>query len=843
MLAAPLAAVLDRENTLMLAIPVQQPLDEDAMRTIAQQSAQLPDLLAIARQYMKSPEVEQVDRALHLAQEVCRGISAHPDASLQVLRPIPPLEHALAVATVLANMHIDAIGIAAGLIFEALDAELLTIERIETTLGTPVARIVESMLSLNILERQKRSAASLSDDAQNTLSNRTATADTPSQKKRRNRETLQRQQAETMRKMFFAMAEDPRVVLLKLAYRLHAMRTVCSLAAMASLTQEDRQETLILAQESRDIYAPLAGRLGISLVQSELEDLAFAVLEPDKYAWVRSQVEAESQQWNSYVEQVCTILHQEMAAIGLKAQVSGRVKHLYSFYKKLQRTSGSSGFQHLDDLKAADFSQIHDLIAFRILVESTNDCYLALGHIHSLWRPSEGRIKDFIANPKSNGYSALHTTVFCLDNQLVEIQIRTFAMHEMAEYGVAIHWHYKDVGDHASASAKELLTWLRRLADWQHDLRLSATSDSEFIEAVKGDIFQEQIFVFTPKGEVKDLPVGSTPLDFAYRVHSKIGDKCAGARVISNGDRITTRMVPLDYELKSGEIVDILTSRTAHPTRDWLTFTKTAAARSRIRRYLKFHERDINIQIGRERLDRELRTVGLRGIEVLTEDFQDWLINEYHLATFDDLLAAIGSDEIRQHAVAVKVNDRWQQLHQQHDSKEQEEPLPLPLIPTTTKPIASAHLEVAGVSGLLTSLANCCFPLPGDEIVGFISRGKGAIVHRADCRNIARYRDRDRERLINVNWTSMAQQRYLAPILITARDRAGLIRDIAAAVAESGINMTAVSSNVNGRKEHVSINATLEIESLVQMEWLFTRLEHVKNVIHVERDVGKKKSR
>src|SRR5258706_1890242 len=274
---------------------------------------------------------------------------------------------------------------------------------------------------------------------------------------------------------------------------------------------------LTMAQETREIYAPLAGRLGMARVESELEDPAFAILEPEKYAWIRNQVEVESKQWRSYVDRVCTMLREEMAKLGLRAEVSGRVKHLYSFYQKLKRTTGGS--ERLEDLQVADFSQIHDLIAFRILVESTPDCYLALGHVHSLWKPKEGRIKDFIANPKSNGYRALHTTVFCLDDQLVEIQIRTRAMHEMAEYGVAIHWHYKGVGDHASALAKELLTWLRQLADWQRDLRSFATSDTEFIEALKDDRFWDQIFDFTPKKEGKNLPIRYTHLRFPQSHH------------------------------------------------------------------------------------------------------------------------------------------------------------------------------------------------------------------------------------------------------------------------------------------------------------------------------------
>ncbi len=791
-------------------------------------------LLTLVRRYMTSAEVNRVIEALHLAQETCKGIVGE--------RPIPPLEHALAVSTILAQlMRVDAVGVSAGLIFEAVDADLLSLEEVERVLGTPTARIVGSVLRLNILERKKQSvvggASKGSDDREE------AAATIPVEnKKRRIREAMRRQQAETVRKMFIAMADDPRVVLMKLAYRLHAMRLVKN-----PTYEGDRQDMLTMAQETREIYAPLAGRLGMSRVESELEDLAFSVLEPEKYAWVRDEVEEESKQWRSYVESVCALLRKEMKAIGVKAEVSGRVKHLYSFYKKVRHNAGD--VENLDDLKSAsDIKQIHDLIAFRILVDTTQDCYVALGHVHSLWRPKEGRIKDFVANPKPNGYRALHTTIFCKDDHLVEVQIRTHEMHEMAEYGVAMHWHYKDVGDHASASAKELLSWLRQLADWQREIHSSNTSDTDFVEAVKDDIFQEQIFVFTPKGEVKDLPVGSTPLDFAYRVHSKVGDSCAGARIITNsnngdGDRLVTRMVPLDYELKSGEIVDIVTNRTAHPTRDWLTFARTAAAKSKIRRYLKTHERHINIQIGRERLDRELKVLGARGIESLTEDAEKWLCEEYRMAEFDDLLAAIGADDVRPHAAAVKVTERWlRDSKESKDNKEDEEPLVLSS--SITKQGTSASLQVAGVSGLLTKLANCCCPLPDDEIVGFISRGKGVIVHRADCRNLNRYRERDRERLINVSWSGMSQTCYLAPVIIQARDRAGLIRDIATVVSDVGVNMTTVSTHAStsqgGSRGTVVVSATLEVNDMEQMQRLFTRLERIKDVTHVERDLGKR---
>lgn len=787
------------------------------MRESVEESAQ--ELSQLIATYMPPAEQELAHKALQLARETCAGVRGS--------RPIPPLEHALAIAIILAKMHIDTIGVSAGLIFEAVDADLLPLERVEEELGEAVARVVDSMQRMNILERKKQSMAQV-------LAAQPDLEKASDPKKQRVREYQRRRQAETVRKMFFAMSEDPRVVLLKLAYRLHAMRV-----GYAKTYAVDQQELLTMARETQEIYAPLAGRLGMSRLECELEDMAFAVLEPEKFAWLQSVIEAERKQWRAYVDRICTILRDEMRKLGLQAEVSGRVKHLYSFYKKLKRTAGDDG--RIESLRNADFSQIHDLIAFRILVETTADCYLALGHVHSLWRPKEGRIKDFIANPKPNGYQALHTTVFCLDDQLVEIQIRTFAMHETAEYGVAMHWHYKDIGDHASASARELLSWLRQLAEWQRELRATTSSDSEFVRAMRDEFLEEQIFVFTPKGEVKDLPVGSTPLDFAYRVHTKVGDHCAGARVTTesgdgDSEHLITRMVPLDYELQSGDIVDIITTRTAHPTRDWLNFARTAATKSKIRRYLKTYERDINMQIGHERLDRELKNqerelkgLPVRGVDEIGEDAQAVLCKFFAKDTFADILAAIGCDELRPRSVALKI--------QEYLGVEVKEERAVPLVTRSTH---MPQLQVAGVSGLLTSLANCCCPLPGDEIVGFISRGKGAIIHRADCKNIDRYRERERERLINVSWTTMGQQRYLAPVIITARDRSGLIHDIAAVVSEAGVNMTSVSSHIAGNREQAIITITLEIENLGQMQNVLKKLEGVKDITSVERDLGKR---
>jgi GTP pyrophosphokinase len=473
-----------------------------------------------------------------------------------------------------------------------------------------------------------------------------------------------------------------------------------------------------------------------------------------------------------------------------------------------------------------ELSQIYDLISYRILVDSVQDCYLALGHIHALWRPKDGRIKDFIATPKLNGYQSLHTTVFCLDNQLAEIQIRTHEMQRIADYGIASYWYLKERGA-ARLSTREMVAWIEQLREWQRELPQNA---DEFIEAVKGDIFQEQIFVFTPKGEVKDLPRGSTPVDMAYRIHSDIGDHCIGARIITNMDdsgRLVTRVVPLDYELKGGEIVDILVSDEAHPTREWLSFARTATARSKIRRYLKTYEREVNLQLGRERLDLALKAMGASGLRAVGDEDLLRFNKTKKYNSPDDLFVALGREDIQ-------VGDVLEYL------------TPLMQVRGEIRPeaesIKNGHSSLGEheTSQSFVKLANCCCPLPGDPIVGFLNPNKGIVVHRSDCRTLRRYRGLEAERLVEINWLQIEPQHYLAPIIIIAHDRAGLLRDVAAVVSDAGINMTAVASSTNASLQKAVITATLEITAMNQIEPVFERLQQVKNVVSVSRDLGRR---
>jgi GTP pyrophosphokinase len=815
-------------------------------------------LLDECQRYMAPRDLELVRHAYTLAEEAHRGVTRQSGE--------PYIEHPLAVAKILADMRIDAQGIAAALLHDVVEDTRFTLDDIRGRFGPGIAAIVDGVTKFNAFEAKKAARGKSAPDEKKAGAAKSAlrlitpardgdeqsqgeekadaeeaeslgaadegippaesaarlrpVLDEEERRKRRVRDSYIKQQAETVRKLLLAMAEDPRVVMVKLADRLHNMRT---LEAMSPAQQQAK------ARETREIYAPLAGRLGMGVVKTELEDLAFKYLEPKKYQWLKEQVAEKREQRKEYVDRVCKILRQEMRRAGIKAEVSGRPKHLYSIYVKIERLG-------------VDISEIHDLIAFRILVDTVEDCYRALGHIHMLWRPKDGRIKDYIAQPKQNGYQSLHTTVFCLDNRLAEIQIRTHEMHRTAELGVATHWYYKESGGSA-LPRKEMLAWIEQLREWQKELSLGAT---EFVETVKDDLFKDQIFVFTPKGDVKELPVGSTPLDFAYRIHSEVGDHCAGARIITDTERLITRMVPLDYELKNGEIVDIITNKNAHPTRDWLAFVRSKHAREKILRYLKITERDIDIQIGQEHLERELRALGARGLAALTEDEKGWLLEEFGEGTWEDLLAAIGREKLRQHTVALRLIEHIQQEEKARESSTEREAraaaedsaVLASLTPTApAEPKRAVGLRVGGMSGLLTRLANCCSPLPGDEVIGFTSRGRGVVVHRADCKNLRRFKERSGERLIEVSWDTMPQERYLAPIIITAQDRPGLMRDVAAAVGEIGINMTAVGATTVPSARKAIITATLEIESLEQLDYIMTRLKKMKDVVNVERDL------
>jgi guanosine-3',5'-bis(diphosphate) 3'-pyrophosphohydrolase len=666
------------------------------------------------------------------------------------------VNHPLEVAAILADLQLDAETIAAALLHDTVEDTALTAEAVEREFGPEVARLVEGVTKLGRI--------SLRSD--------------------------QQQQAENIRKMMVAMAEDLRVVLIKLADRLHNMRT------LDPLPEVKRRK---ISRETLDIYAPLAHRLGIGQIKWELEDLAFRNLEPEAYDDVAKRIARKRHERETLVSDLREILARELEGLGIQADITGRPKHIFSVWQKMTREN-------------KDFTEIYDLSAIRVQVDTVRDCYGVLGVVHSLWKPVPGRFKDYIAMPKSNGYQSLHTTVITHTGEPIEIQIRTHEMHRVAEFGVAAHWTYKEGGKVASFDKK--LSWLRSLLEWQTEV-----GDAEsFVDTVKVDLFQDEVYVFTPKGDVLNLPADSTPVDFAYRIHTEVGHRCMGAKV--NG-----RMVPLDYELKNGEIVEILTSKGPHgPSRDWLNFVKSASAKERIRKWFKSQRREENVAKGHDLLDKELHRMHRVNLVDLEESKLQEMASLHKYGTVDDFLAAIGYGDLSPHSVvmrmALTIDDGGGDLRA------------IPLIPNVQP---TPRVLVRGEKGILTKVAPCCQPVPGDAIVGYTTRGKGVTVHRADCINAVNAQDR--ARVVPVDWDSEAAHIYPVDIKIEAWDRQGLLRDIATVVAENRVNMSALEVHVYDDKTAV-VSATVEIDSLAQLSRLMEKLETVKDVHTVAREAS-----
>lgn len=730
---------------------------------------QFEDLEREARGYLTSEDLGIIHRAYQRAKQAHTG-GTHSSGE-------PPIQHALEVALLLAHMRIDAEGIAAALLSGRATDTSYTLAHLQHEFGDAIAKMAERVTQFSTaIERSPKGSA---------FSPTPPVTDNPSP-----------QQATVVRQMLLAIVEDPRVVVLKLADQLYTMRTL-------SMRSPVHQQHIV--QGTRDIYAPLARRLGMTLVQAELEDLALSYMQPERYIMLAHEVEKEYLRRQPSLAQISASLQKEMEQAAIPAEVHTWQRHLASIDRTLRQRADRTS----DDLleTRSQLAQMHNLISFRILVDSIQDCYLALGHIHALWRPKDGQIKDFIAVPKLNGYRSLHTTVFSVDNQLVDIQIRTYEMERTADYGIASYWYLKEKKT-AALSYQETLAWLDALREWQRDLQPNTDASAE---TVKTDLFEDQIFVFTPKGEVKNLPRGSTPLDLAYHIHTDIGNHCMGARIVTNVEdtgRLVTRTVGLDYPFKGGEIVDIITGPKAHPTRDWLIFACTTRAHRKIRRYLNMYEREVSQQLGRERLDLALKAVGTVGLEAIREQDLSSFMATRKYTSLNDLYVALGKADLP----VTHVLDHLSSLLQARGV----------LLPQT--PIA-------------TTVAHCCYPLPGDAVVGLVNPDKGVVVHRNDCRTVLRYREQGRETFVDIDWLQIEQQRYVVPIIIVAFDRASLLRDVASVAADSGINITALSATISTSLRRVDITATLEVESVSQLEEFFTRLRQLKNVVSVGRNL------
>jgi GTP pyrophosphokinase len=676
----------------------------------------------------------------------------------------PYIQHCLAVAKILADLNLDPGVIAAGLLHDVVEDSLITIDDLKRRFGPEVSHLVDGVTKLSQIDQL--AAAARRDD----------------------------QESESLRKMFLAIVDDVRVVLIKLADRLHNMRTLGALPA-------DRRRRIAL--ETLEIFAPLANRLGIWQMKWELEDLGFRYLDPTRYKEIARQLAERRVQREEWLAHVTERLHSELAHVGIKAEITGRPKHIYSIYNKMER-------------KGVSFDQLYDLRGVRVIVDSVQACYQVLGIVHGLWKPVPGQFDDYIAAPKDNMYRSLHTAVYADDGRTLEIQIRSRDMHELAEYGIAAHWRYKEGGRRDDGYERKV-AWLRSLMT---ELKRDAADAREFVDSLKTDVFQDRVYCLTPKGKVIDLAAGSTPIDFAFHVHSEIGERCRGARV--NG-----KLVPLDYQLGNGDQVEILVAKRGGPSRDWLNpqlgYVKTQRARTKIRQWFKRQNRDKNIADGRAVLEGELKRLGLENINY------ERFARAFGYQKLEDFLAAIGAGDVHgQH-----LSDAIARLDQEtRGPQPAEEPI-LPqkvLVPT---PTTREEITVRGTGGFLTNLARCCNPLPEDEIVGYITRGRGVTIHRRDCRNMLALTDR--ERLIEVGWGSAAKT-YPVVVTVRAYDRSGLLHDISGIVNAEKINLSHVNVSTNGNI--ATLTLVMDITGVAQLSRVLAKIERVQNVIEARRQTG-----
>jgi len=680
----------------------------------------------------------------------------------------PYITHPIAVTEILAELHMDPEALAAGLLHDVAEDSDYSIDYLRTHFGATIARLVDGVTKLKKIQEKK------------------SKTDAP----------VSNQRAESLRKMMLASIEDLRVLIIKLADRLHNMRT------LAGQKEYKRRRT---ARETLDYYAPIANRLGIWRIKSELEDLSFRYLNPSSYREIKNALQQKEDDRDKLVIRIKSDLERALNEAGLHAQIYGRPKHIYSIFRKMER-------------KGVGFEQIYDVHGFRIIVDSVAQCYAALGVVHTMWHPIPGEFDDYIANPKDNMYRSLHTAVrIKKDGRPVEIQIRTGEMHDMAELGIAAHWQYKEQARH-SEDVQKKIAYLRKLMSEP----LSMSDSDEFVDGMKTDVFSDRVLVFTPNADIVELPAGSTPIDFAYNIHTELGHRCRGANV--NG-----KLVPLDYKLQNGDQVSIIAASRGGPSRDWLNpdleFVATQRARSKIRTWLRRQNRDENILRGRQALDKELHRLSADlSFEAVSRLFRYELL--------DDFLAAIGYGDINSQHIATRVIE--------YERREQERLASFDVF--SFQPGQNAAdvagfdgLRVQGIEGLLTNLGKCCHPVPGDPIVGYVTKGRGVTIHSQKCPNINRLLGNEHSRIIEVSWTTLQEKTYPVKIHISAYDRSGLVRDIAALVADEHVNMRNIEA-ITGQKDNLAvITATLEIQDVTQLTRILTKIEHLPNIKEVYR--------
>ncbi len=729
--------------------------------------AELEALKAKILSYAPGADLDLIERAYAFAER------AH--AGQKRLSGDPFIAHPAAVAMILADLELDPGTIAAGLLHDVVEDTKTGLPDVEREFGQEMAHLVDGVTKLSRIEYRSR----------------------------------EDEQVENLRKMLLAMSQDIRVLLIRLADRLHNMRTL-------SYLPPDRQK--ITAQETLDVYGPLAHRLGAYRLKMELEDLGLRYLEPERYRELVTMVARKRAEREEITQQIIAILKGKLGEAGIKADISGRAKHFYSIYRKMY-------------VQGRPFSDIYDLIAIRVIVDTKDECYAALGLVHELWKPIPGRFKDFVAMPKPNLYQSLHTTVVGPNGEPFEIQIRTWEMHHVAEYGIAAHWRYKE-GGAADPGFEKKLSWLRQIMEWQRDL----PDSREFMESLKVDLFTDEVLVFTPKGDVIELPAGATPIDFAYRVHTDVGHRCIGAKV--NG-----RMVPLDSALQNGDIVEILTSKQiGGPSWDWLTMVKTTGAKQKIRQWFKRERRDEHITRGKELVDKEVRRRGLAREDLLKDEWLDAVAHRFSLTSPEELYAAIGYGGITVQYVVQKLveeDERERRRATLVDLERLQKELKqaqaaAPTAPGYGRPVKG--VRVRGVDNVLIRFSHCCNPLPGDAIVGYITRGRGVSVHRLDCPNV-KYLSSEAERLIEVTWDKDAPQTFSTTLVISAFDRPGLLSDVVNTVAETRTNLSYVNAR-SGKDKTATIDLVLEISSLEQLRHILERISKIRDVFSVSRASG-----
>lgn len=724
---------------------------------------ELNDICDKIEEYLNDEQIDFVHHAYEFA------LDAHKNQARKSGEPY--IVHPVGVVGILAQLQMDEKCLAAAFLHDVVEDTEYTLEDVRDRFGSEVAQLVDGVTKLGKIEYVSK----------------------------------EERQIENYRKMFLAMAKDIRVVLIKLADRLNNMRTL-------KFLPEYKQQRI--SEETLEIYAPLAHRLGIHAIKWELEDLAFRYTQPDVYTQLQQGVKVRRMEREAMVFAAMDVMKKKMAEAGMHCEIQGRPKNFYSIHKKM-----------LKDRKSIE--EIYDLLAIRILVDSVQDCYAALGIVHTMWLPIPGRFKDYIAVPKSNGYQSLHTTVLSNGGQPLEIQIRTFDMHKVSELGVAAHWRYKQQGNSEGGKDTKFdakLTWLRQLLEWHRDIK----DAGDFVDTVKTDVFSDEVFVFTPRGDVLDLPQGSVPIDFAYRIHTDVGNKCTGAKI--NG-----RIVPLDTKLKNGDIVEVITSKTGNgPSRDWMNICGSNDTRNKIRNWFKKERREENILKGREMLEQAVKRLGYDVKTFVTSEKLEKIYTKLHIDSEDNMFAAIGYGGLAVHTVVTKLVELFKKEQHQNNDKTLSALL-ADLKPRVSKSVSSHGILVKGESGIMVKLARCCNPIPGDPIVGYITRGSGVSVHRADCIHVLSNSARERERMIDVSWDVSLDKLYQVNIKIVSEDKPGMLGDIMTITTEAKLNLFNVNCRVDNSTGMAVTTLGVDITTMMQLEYVMNRIRRIKGIISVER--------